>query len=517
MMTQANRPCEEGGRKHGWLCAAVFLTFLTLYAVTAQRGVSWQDSGIFQHRVLTGTFTPLGGGGLAVVHPWYLTFARMFCLFFPAPLRLYAVNLFSGVGLAVAVSLLAMLVCRLTRQRAAAVVAAVTLGLAQMAWWLATIAEVYTWSLAFLFAELLCLLQVCEVVRLGRWTAWWCALLAVNGVHASLHNVALLNLPVYAVLWVFQIRQRPWRARRLIGFACGCALSWTVGAAELISIFIKDLQESQSILASMSSLLVGSTYGGAVLGNTPGNVRLALQNLALSGCSFLTPCWLLALGAVRARARDPRRVFTWATLALTLIHAFFWVRYFVPDQATFMLPTLGLCSVWVGIGSESFLERGGRRCRLMTLLVAGLACQILLPPALAQVARRYVSRSRQLPFRDEARYWLVPWKHDETSAQQFSEAVDATLGEGDVLVGDLTAVNPLQAARAAGICHGNWRLISEWSGETESDAVRIAWDVLQAGKRVFVVSPVRGYTPEALLKSCDFEKDGVLWRVKERK
>jgi len=497
------------------LCAAVFLAFLTLYAVTAQRGVSWQDSGIFQHRVLTGTFTPLGGGGLAVVHPWYLTFARLFCLCFPAPLRLYAVNLFSGVGLAVAVSLLAMLVCRLTRQRAAAVAAAVTLGFAQMAWWLATIAEVYTWSLAFLFAELLCLLQVCEEDRLGRRTAWWCALLAVNGAHASLHNVALLNLPVYAVLWVFQVCQGRWRAGRLIGLACGCAISWLVGAAELISILIKDFQESQSILASMGSLLVGTSYGGAVLGTHAGNVRLALQNLALSGCSFLNPCWLLALRA--ARVREPRRVFTRATVALTLIHAFFWGRYFVPDQATFMLPTLGLCSVWVGIGSASFLERGGRRSWFLALLAAGLACQILLPPALAQVARGYVSRSRQLPFRDEARYWLVPWKHDETSAQQFAEAVDASLGEGDVLVGDLTAVNPLQAARAAGASHGTWRLVSEWAGETESDAVRIARDSLQAGKRVFVVSPVRGYTPEALMKGCDFEKDGVLWRVKERK
>ena len=44
-----------------------FIITALLYLATCQRGVSWQDSGMFQWRVLTGDYT--GKLGLALAHP----------------------------------------------------------------------------------------------------------------------------------------------------------------------------------------------------------------------------------------------------------------------------------------------------------------------------------------------------------------------------------------------------------------------------------------------------------------
>jgi len=504
-------------RKHQLLYATVFFCFLSLYVLTAQRGAGWQDSGSFQVYVLTGTYIDLCGGGLAVVHPWYLSAARFFALWFPAKMQVYAVNLFSGLGLAVAVLLVLILVHRMTQNRVAGVVAAVTLGLAQMPWWLGTVAEVYTWALAFLLAEMFCLWRICQEKDARLCRRWWVALAAVNGLHASVHNVAFLNLPVYAVLGWVQNKKFLRRPMPIIKHVGGCAVAWGVGACLLVTLLVKDLHVSRSLVASLRSLFFGKVFASAVMGTKAINIHMATSNLALASVSFVSPCWLLIFRG----GKDWRqgRTFKNALLAVTLIQALFWVRYFVPDQATFMLPTIGLCAVWLGFGVSAFLASGGRwRVSIvLSLLGMGIICQVVLPLVLARSVGQRGARSRVLPFRDEARYWLVPWKHNETSAQQFALAVDKQLHEGDVLVSDLTAANPIQVACVTGAVKKEWRLVSAWSGETEDEIIRIVVSTLNQGGRVFVVSPVAGYVPRKLLSEFEFQPDGVLWRVKEQR
>lgn len=511
-MTQFSGAGMKG--KHWLFYAAVFFCFLGLYAATAQRGVSWQDSGGFQCSVLTGSHTSLGGGGLAVVHPWYLVFARLFVLCFPDTMRVYAVNLFSGLGLATAVLLAFVLVRQITGKTIAAIVSAVTLGFAQMAWWLGTLAEVYTWSLAFLIAEILCLLHICRAEKESGCRGWWLILAAVNGVHASVHNVALLNLPVYSFLWVKQNRSYVFCLWPSIKLVVGCAFMWCVGATLLIRLLLNDMQESQSFIVSLRSLLVGNTFAPAVMGTKSVNVPVAISNFAIAGVSFASPCWVLIFWAKKKWETD--RQFKTILLTLTLVQSVFWVRYFVPDQATFLLPTLGLLVLWLGIGVAGFLAEPGKKKKLLILSLAGMGvvCQVFVPCVLARAVGPHISRSRSLPFRDESRYWLVPWKHNEKSAEQFVRAVDTQLTMDDMLISDLTTSNPIQAARIAGISRGRWRLISAWSKETEDETLEAVTHTLHRGGRVFVVSPVAGYTSTKLLSEFEFEQKGVLWQVK---
>jgi len=494
--------------KHPWIWpVAVFLLFFALYAGTAQRGVGWQDSGEFQYRILTGDYR--WHSGIARAHPLYIALARGFVGLFPHASACHAANLFSGAGMALALVLLGGVVTRLTRSRRAAGVAVVFLGFAHMAWWMGTVAEVYTWSLAFLMAE------VYALVRYGerRDVRWLGALFLVNGLHVSLHNAALLGLPVYGCALIVEVRRR--ERGRAMGLVAGCLSLWLSGCGLILWQAAGLARQGVGWLAVLNSVLFGHGYAAKVMGTGGLDRNVWLANLALAGMSLLNPCWLFAWRGMRRWCDGSGRLPVRRMLAaLTLLHGLFWVRYFVADQATFVLPTLGLLALWAGLGvaASSLSVR-----RLAVCVVAGAVCATAGPASICRAARRSgfeVRRARTLPFRDEACYWLVPWKQGEDSAERFVAAVGRQLGRGDVLLADATAAGPLLAARAAGLLPDAWELVTPWTGLSDSEWVS---QVRAHAGRVYVVSPVPGYTPQAILDAgVAFERDGVLHRIAER-
>jgi hypothetical protein len=153
-----------------------------------------------------------------------------------------------------------------------------------------------------------------------------------------------------------------------------------------------------------------------------------------------------------------------------------------------------------------------RRCAWVTL--AGALCAVAGPLVLNAAARQgdwRVQRARFLPFRDEIRYWVIPWKHHEDSAARFVAAVGHHLNAGDALLADATVAGPILAARQAGVLSCDWDLVTPWTGL--SDAEWVSQVHARAGN-VYVVSPVPGYAPHAVLDAgASFERDGVLYRL----
>jgi hypothetical protein len=142
-------PAPRGGVAGAWcLCVLIFSLF---YALTCQQGVSWQDSGTFQWRVLTGDY--VGRLGLALAHPLYIFVARIFDQI-PMGSSAWRLNVFSGIGMSVALANLAGVLTLLTGRRWIGLLIATMLAVAHAVWWLSTLAEVYTWSVAGLTAEL---------------------------------------------------------------------------------------------------------------------------------------------------------------------------------------------------------------------------------------------------------------------------------------------------------------------------------------------------------------------------
>lgn len=483
-------------RKH-WICyLSVFFCFLTVYVLTAQRGVGWQDSGEFQYRALIGDYT--WHSGIARAHPLYVALTQLGLILFSWLNPFYAMNLVSGLGLAVALTLLAIIVKRLTGQMRAAIASVCVLGLAHMAWWLGTIAEVYTWALAFVMAEVGCLIRYGE----NRKAGWLVLLFAVNGLHWSLHSTALLGLPVY--VWVLSNaviadvkRGGTWWQWLLL-----CALCWTVGGGLVLWQALQVFFVTGKLATVIESVLFGNGYGPQVLGVGGFSWAIWKANMALAGMSLLNPGWVLVL---RGLYMGGGQVRSWL-LALTVLHGIFWIRYFVADQAMFVLPTLGLGAVWLGLGAAACRKR-----TLWILLVAGVIAQVAIPPWLNRVAGKHVGRSRELPFRNETRYWLIPWKQNEMSAQQFADAVNNQMKAGDILFADSTTAASLMAIREFNKDAHAWRLISPWTGEDVETLCHLAEQ-----QNLLVVSPVKGYTHGVLLEKFEFDREGVLWRARKR-
>ncbi|MEI8354432.1 MAG: hypothetical protein WCG22_07995, partial [Lentisphaerota bacterium] len=175
--------------------------------------------------------------------------------------------------------------------------------------------------------------------------------------------------------------------------------------------------------------------------------------------------------------------------------------------------TLGLLSLWIGLGvAQTKMSR--RVCVIG--VVAGVCCAVMGPPALLSVARQMpvtVQRARTLPYRDEMRYWLVPWKQDENSAARFAASVGMLVKTGDILIADSTSEGPLLAMRQAHMMSDDWRLITPWSGLSDAAIVTA---IREARGSVYLVSPVIGYTPQSVLENFSFEQQGILYQLQKK-
>ena len=186
----ANSPGSRGGAAMWFAVASVMLA---VYAATAQSGPAWQDSGIFQCRILD--FDLTGKLGLALAHPLLIILGKAMS-WLPLGGLAYRMNLVSALCGAVTVANVALLVRRLCPDRpAAAWLSAGLLGLAHTPWWLSTICESQMVFAALFTASLHVLVSL---VR--RPTGKLSLILgAVNGLGLMAHNLALLSLAIYGL------------------------------------------------------------------------------------------------------------------------------------------------------------------------------------------------------------------------------------------------------------------------------------------------------------------------------
>jgi len=355
----------------------LFAGFFALYALTAQRGMGWGDSAEFQDWVLNHSEF-VCGPQFSNAHPLYVALCRLFAV---GPTSVTLVSSFFG-----ALSVAGLYLC--TRRAALAVL----FGLSQMTWWLSCVAEVQTTSLAMTAFETWLFLEGLERVRTGasRGVAFLSVAALVSGLHLSVHNFALLSLPIYAVAAVCAfVRRSDGGTRRISSAALGAiVLFWFAGA----SIWIW-----HAFTRGIGDVLFGR-YGAKVFGLAPVSLTHAGFNLFIAALSFAVPAALVWWH------RKDLRAFAWNIwiVALLAVNFLFWIRYFVPDQSQFLLPTLFYAYVLmkdVKIGSNRF--------------VALALIQVVLPIfAYAAVSQLPVPEERRglHAGRDDARYFTIPWR-----------------------------------------------------------------------------------------------------------
>ncbi|MCY2930910.1 MAG: hypothetical protein NTV86_15760 [Planctomycetota bacterium] len=433
-LSQPSSARGPGSTAAAWL--ACFVVTGGLYFFTCQRGVGWQDSALFQWRVVTGDYQ--GRLGLALSHPLYVA-AGQVVLWLAGENLPRALSFFSGIGMAAALANLMCVVTLLTGRRWVGLAIAGMLAVAHTPWWLATSVKTEAWAVTGLTAELWLLIGL---VRRPRW-GLLAALALVSGLDWTVHNFALLPLPIYVgtALWLVVRKKLPAWSMAVAGGA------YILGASLYLVMIVRYALETGSIEGAISSALWGN-YRENVL-NAKQTSAYFKENAALTAMNFvgvLGPLAAVGWARMKPRLGGPM---TWILGAITLVEAGFFVRYSVPDQFLFGLPTLFMMALAAGIGLNVVCELSPRWRTGAVVACAG--SMILAPvfyaaaPHLAAWVRPGALRHRNLPYRDEARYWLVPWKQDEDSADRFAREAFAQAGSVAVIVPDVAVARLLGA------------------------------------------------------------------------
>ncbi len=366
--------------------ALVFLVFFAIYASSAQRGLGWGDSGEFQHWILGGA-DPFALRGFSNIHPLYIWICRAICT---TPFHVALISAFFG-----ALSVAGLCLCTNSAPLA------VAFGFSHMLWWLSSLAEVQTMNLAICAFATLFFLKYFESGKGAHCLA--AAFLA--GLELECHNFALLLLPVF---FAFALSRRA--SVKLLVLS---ALTFCLGASYwLWALFTR----------GVADVLVGA-YGAKVAGFWPLDAKAAAFNYALAAISFV-PLTICALARTREAAVKPSAAPTrMCAFVLFCINALFVARYFVPDQATFILPTLFFAYI-------AFCPAGVSWRRAIIASFAGLA-SIVAAFALLAHAPQDTARTKRHPGRDDARYFAFPWKAYEDSAARCAASLGLDAKEWD--------------------------------------------------------------------------------------
>lgn len=408
----------------GWL--TIFVVFFALYAITCQRSISWQESGWYQFRVLQRDFWVWGSSRhIALTHPLYILGCSLFSSLQPQCKLPFMVNLFSGLGMAIALANLFIILVLITKRPAVGFLITGMLGITHGVWSLSTMAEVYTWSVAGLTVEILILILL---LRKPKW--YYLTLLTfVNGIGLSIHNFALIPLPIYVGIVIYLIIKRRIPVWSLIvGF-----LAYIIGGALFLIPLVYQFKHHDLMYALKSALFGG--FGDATLNIYP-QWKLQRENFALIGISFFNLLPLLAIiGGVQVRKRLGNLIAI-PLIVITIGHLIFFIRYSVPDQWTFILPSLIMIAILAGVGLDYLTNYNGftqplRNCgKIRTVVwiccIVSIALQplvyLFLPMVIKKLGMTPIS-AKEYPFRDLIRYYVVPWKHNEVSALRYATAV----------------------------------------------------------------------------------------------
>lgn len=502
-MTQTDVPPDAAPKQHrllpGYL--AGLFSALAFYALTVAPGPLWQDSGMAQVRVLCRDL--FGSLGLALSHPLYYVLAIAFQVL-PFADSAFKTNLVSVVFGAVTVANILLAIRLLTGGWRGAAVGAVSLAVAHTFWQHCALAEVYTVTTALLSAELLCFLAWQRTRKPG----WLTLLFLANGLGISNHLLASLSLACWIGWFIAHV------ARGLVPFRLACSLvpAWLAGAALYLGLIAVRIAAGDGIASTLRSALVGE-YGHHVMNLTLSG-RLLLNSCLYLGLNFPTPAVLLAFVAwrsARGHSLVPGLRMILVLLGVFLVWA---VRYTVPDQYTFFIPSLLYIGILIGLGADRFLSVRPGWFAVLLAAAAVPACVYIPLPTVAQRLDLNLGLTRQVPYRNEYEYFLHPWKTGYQGPRQFAEAMEKSLPDGAILIADGTTVRPIHYA----LLTGRWgRDVTVYpplprSGRPVAPSRESLENELSQGM-VFVVTPARGYCPGWLLEGYETQSFGPIHRI----
>ncbi|MCH8216800.1 MAG: DUF2723 domain-containing protein [Planctomycetes bacterium] len=487
--------------------ATVLVCAGAVYSLSCAPGLLWQDSGVIQYRVLNHDVK--GVFGLALAHPLFYDLA-FWVRALPVGGLPWRVNMIAAIAGAVALANLFLFMKLWLGSALPAVVAVLSLGLAHTFWQHASMAETYTLWCAFFTAELLLLLCY---TRTGR-RCYLYGLALTNGLALSVHLLAVISGLCYGVYLMVLAGKRSIAARDLAVLS----LLWGLGAAPYGWLVAQAWLSSGDGWGTLSSALFGDRWQDDVL-NVTLSMKIVKENILFLLLNFPTPnlllCGVGAVGLIRlTRDKAVRAIL----LGLAALYLLFASRYTVPDRYAFFIPFYVLVAVLIGMGVQvvqkhTRFARGGPVILALALVPIGVYCGA---PAWAAAQQVSLGTRADLPYRDDYRYFLQPWKTGEHGAARFATEVLEQVEPNALIYADMTTVPALLFVQQHRGLRPDVHVVSERMaspGAPHFDAESIAHHL--AARPVYVVSRAEGYCPRFVLEGYRLQKRGLLWQVQE--
>jgi hypothetical protein len=135
-------------------------------------------------------------------------------------------------------------------------------------------------------------------------------------------------------------------------------------------------------------------------------------------------------------------------------------------------------------------------------------------PSLAAKMQLDLGTRGDIPYRDDYKYFLQPWKTGYDGAERFAKQALEAVENNAVIYADSTTVAPLLYVQEVKGARPDVKIVS---GTAKSkDAPRFDKTtierLLQDGP-IYVVSPKPGYCPAFVLDNYELVQAGLLWRV----
>jgi hypothetical protein len=140
----------------------------------------------------------------------------------------------------------------------------------------------------------------------------------------------------------------------------------------------------------------------------------------------------------------------------------------------------------------------------------------MMAPKIAKQTGITIGRGREIPYRDDYRYFLQPWRTGYRGAERFANEVLESLEPAGVIFADATTAPPLLYAQQVKAKRPDVKIISSiGSSENSPELNEQTIEKFLAERAVYVVSPIDGYCPAFLLERYKFEQTGLIWKVVE--
>lgn len=488
------------------------LSYVTVLGLTAlfyglgcAPGLLWQDSGLIQYRVLNRDM--VGPFGLALAHPLFYVLALGAQA---VPLGAYAfrVNLVTALAAAFTLANVYVFMRLWVKSALPALVAVLSLGLSHTFWRHASIAETYTLWTALFTGELIMLLQYSQTRR----KCFLYGLALLNGLALAVHMLACIPLACYAFSLTVLCR------RRLLGIrdVSMCILLWMLGALPYGILVFQHALASRDLVGTLASALFGNHWQADVL-NTRLSLKIVKENLMFLALNFPTPnimlwgvgCWVLAKQQVG-------RGLSIILLTLMLLYLVFAFRYTVPDRYAFFIPFYCLVAILMGRGVAQMQTLSQRRILSYVVLALALlpAPVYALAPSVAHRLDIELGTRGDVPFRDDAAYFLQPWKRGEQGPERFATEALAQVTPAAVIYADTTTAGPLLMTQQTQGLRADVKIISPMASSPGAPILNKASVArLLQDRAIYVTSTRPGNCPDFLLENYQMYRLGLLWRV----